>query len=201
MRAWVGALGAFVSGIGLGYLYTEISVEARVRKEYEESAEMRRRAFDLAEQYRNPAEAPEVDPEEEVRVIDQLEVTSISLDVGPNAFGGKIDYKPLEENPYHTPPQVLDETGEQVELVPIMYITEEDYIEADGRAKEQLTFVGDGNVVHFFEEGVEIEDWKDRLGESFLVDFQKLVPYGADLVVWVRNQKTDTDYEVIREIP
>lgn len=197
MRAWVGALGAFVAGTGLGVIYASVTIEAKVRREYEESAAMRERAYDLAEKYAPEAETPE---EEELDTPLEIDLSSIeSPDQG--VFTGTIDYKPLESNPYHTPPQILDEQGSEVELQMIQYIDEEEYREDDGRAKVLLTFVGDGTDVHFFEDGVQIDDWKDRIGESFLVDFQRLVPYQGDPVVFVRNQRSDEDFEVIREMP
>lgn len=196
MRAWVGALGAFIAGTGLGIIYSSVTIEAKVRREYEESAEMRERAYDLAEMYaQDEAEPEEGDEQKAVLTIGSTEITQ-------DVFTGEgVLYSPLEKNPYHTPPQILDEQGVEKELELILYIDEEEYIDEDGRAKCQLTFVGGGTEVHFFEEGVQIDDWKERLGESFLVDFNRLIPYGGESVLYVRNVKTDIDYEVIREMP
>lgn len=197
MRHAVAALGGFVAGAALGFIYSTAALEGRLQKKYQESEEMRRRAYDLAEKYSETVEEPAGAEEDLVVTID---VTSTEIS-GKVFTGEGVAYSPLEKNPYHTPPQILTESGVEVELEQILYIAEEDYIEECGRAKTQLTFVGDGTEVHFFEEGVQIDDWKDRLGESFLVDFNKLVPYGAEPIVHVRNVKTDTDYEVIRENP
>jgi hypothetical protein len=198
MRSWVGALGGLIAGAGLGYIYSVTSVEKKVRAEYAESARMRQRAYEMAQDLAEEAPAA---TEEEVKVITKMDIVSMSVDSEPNAFGGTLDFKPAEKNPYHTPPQILDEAGLEVEMQLISYIDAEEYHEGDGRAKETLTFIGDGIEVHFFEDGVETDDWRDYVGESFLVDFQRLVPYGGEPVLYVRNHGLDVDFQVIREQP
>lgn len=201
MRQLVGVLGGLIAGAGLGYIYSVASVEKKVREEYAASARMRQRAYEIAKDLEGEAPA---ESEDHVKVFEEIELISISIDTEPNAFGGtlEVDYSPQEHDPYHTPPQIIDqETGQVVEIERLSYISEDDYHEEDGHAKETLTFIGDGVDVHFFEDGVEIEDWKDRIGEGFLVDFQRYVPYGEDPVLYIRNHATDTDYQVIKEVP
>jgi hypothetical protein len=50
-------------------------------------------------------------------------------------------------------------------------------------------------------DGEPISDWDQRIGDSILVDFFKLVPPGVEPVLYVRNHRTDEDYEVVRVAP
>ena len=61
--------------------------------------------------------------------------------------------------------------------------------------------VEEWNEPSFYIDGQEINDWDEKLGDSILIDFYRLVPPGIAQVLYVRNHKTDEDYEVVREIP
>lgn len=81
------------------------------------------------------------------------------------------------------------------------YIEEEEFFEENGNFKGQITLVQDGNSPTFFMDGVQIQDWAERVGESIAVDFYNLVPPNAPPILYVRNHARDEDYEVTREIP
>jgi hypothetical protein len=80
------------------------------------------------------------------------------------------------------------------------YIEEDEYDEEDGRFKGQITIVMADMEPSFFMDGVQINDWAERVGESILVDFYRFVPPEAPPILYVRNHKRDEDYEVTREI-
>lgn len=86
-------------------------------------------------------------------------------------------------------------------IVPVQYISSDDYDEEDGRAKEQiLIHMGEGEPL-FICEGIVQPDWKSLISPNILVDMYSMCPPGTEKILYVRNHLTDTDYEVIQEIP
>ena len=83
----------------------------------------------------------------------------------------------------------------------VSYIEEEEYLDEDGRAKNKIDILMDDHNPIFLMDGIAIDDWHERVGDSILVDFYKLVPPGLDRVLYVRNHRTDEDYEVVQVSP
>lgn len=202
MRFLVGVTSAFAAGGLIGVALGIILTEDKYRSEYRASAESYRRAMELARDGVKP-EAP-VETEEELEVEEKVpntsveEIAVVTGDIQP--------YKPADTNPYHTAVNAKDTPVELfvsggVNDYGISYIEEEEYQEDDGRFKGQITIVMDEHNPTFFMDGVSITDWDERVGDSILVDFYKLVPPNVPPVLYVRNHKTDEDYEVIRELP
>lgn len=81
------------------------------------------------------------------------------------------------------------------------YIEEEEYLDEDGREKHQIVIMMTDSEPIFLMGGTPIDDWDRRIGDSILVDFYQLVPPGVEPILYVRNHRTDEDYEVIRETP
>jgi len=110
------------------------------------------------------------------------------------------------KNKYHQALEAVDTPVEQfvdggVNDYGVSYINEEDYEDEDGRYKGKIeVFLSDGDPV-FLLNGVTCDDWDERVGDSILVDMFKLCPPGQPAVLYVRNQRTDEDYEVTRVEP
>jgi hypothetical protein len=83
----------------------------------------------------------------------------------------------------------------------VSYIEEEDYLEEDGRYKGHIDIIMDEYNPVFLMDGQQIHDWDKKVGDSILVDFFTKVPPGADDVLYVRNHRTEEDYEVVRVNP
>lgn len=214
MRFLVGVSSAFgagaLIGIGLGILLTE----DKLRKEYLESTASYRRAMEMA---RKPAEAP-VETEEELvfynhnhdePLMTTKQVSPDGLTVGvPMKDADKTTFKPKDVNPYHTAVETAQENNLEplieggVHDYAIAYIDEEEYHEEDGRYKGQIIVLMDETNPIFFHEGVSITDWDERVGDSILLDLHKHGQRtGQPPVLYVRNHKTDEDYEVLTDQP
>lgn len=83
----------------------------------------------------------------------------------------------------------------------VSYLEQEDYEDEDGRPKYRIDLIMDNSDAIFLMDGEQIHDWDQRLGDSILVDFYKHVPPGTDGILYVRNHRTDEDYEVVRVTP
>lgn len=195
-------------GVVLGIAITE----EKARKKYEEANASYRRAVELAQtlQGEKPV-ATEAELEEDEPLFQHVsesgEVTDITPGTMPNVWGGTLKIIPEEErNQYHkavsateTPHNLFVDGA--VNDYGVSYIEEEEYQEDDGRYKGQLTLVISDGEPEFFMDGVMIEDWDERVGQSIVVDFTQLVPPGVNPVLYVRNHTRDEDYEVILESP
>ena len=199
-------------GVGLvcgavGYFTGVLVTDGRLRKEYEESARSYRRAMELTEV---KAEAPSSTE----ALLEEVTLHSLSLDLEPGPYGGIINtfdadavaHKPAITNPYHvattaTATAIETFVNGEVNVYGISYIEEEEYLEDDGRAKYSVTIVMDAHNPTFFMDGLQIEDWDTRLGASIVVDFLDRVPPGINPVLYVRNHKTEEDYELTPEHP
>ena len=188
---------SILSAVG-GYLIGWYSVEAKVRHEYEESARIRERARKLAEERPILTEDPEVNFEGGV---------SRQIPVDPEGAQFVLPFEQdLSANDYHKATSATDTDVDVfvsggVNDYGISYIEEEEFEEEDGRFKGRITIVMEETQPSFFMDGNQIHDWDERVGDSILVDFYKLVPPGVTPVLYVRNHRTEEDYEVIREIP
>lgn len=215
-------------GTAIGYVIGRTVLEGKVRAEYQASSDAFRNAMMLA---RNdhiteaPAETEEEldlraglandeEIKEKARTIANAKVQSLSLDEEINAFGEGIvieggivvrENEPVQ-NDYHkaisateTPVEMFVDGG--VNDYGCSYIEEEDYQDEDGRLKLKIDIFLDDQMPRFMMDGQVCDDWDKRVGDSILVDFFNLVPPGAEPVLYVRNHRTDEDYEVVRVEP
>ncbi len=182
---------------GIGYATGVLVTDSRLRKEYEESARSYRRAMELTEV---KGEAPEI-TEEALIDVDTIVYNDIKV-FNPDV----VDHKPLITNPYHTAVNAFETPVQQfvngeVNAYGISYIEDEEFLEDDGRAKYSVTIVMDAHNPTFFMNGEMLEDWDTRLGASIVKDFLDRVPPGINPVLYVRNHKTEEDYELTPEHP
>lgn len=207
MRFLVGVLSAAGAGLLIGTGLGIILTEDKFRKEYQESAESMRRAMELARVINAEVMAPvetEVELENETKEDEGLVLVSPAVieeknDLPFDPAAGLVevnDFTPQETNPYHVAVAGVQEDPT------FALIEEEDYLDHhDGRSKGQITITMEEHNPIFFEGGMQIKDWDVKIGDNILRDFYTKCPPGKEQVLFVRNNLTDTDYEVIREQP
>jgi hypothetical protein len=193
-RYWVGVAAALGVGGILGFIVGKASAIDEARAEEKANFEGLKNAYELALDLRKKNEMAVVGGQ---IMVPEQEVPLASAMVMMN--------EPVQ-NDYHkaiaaveTPIDVFVEGG--VNDYGISYIEEEEYLEEDGRNKSKIDIIMDEHQPLFLMDGQQIDDWDQRLGDSILVDFYKLVPPGVDPVLYVRNHRTDEDYEVVRVSP
>ncbi|HEU5092079.1 MAG TPA: hypothetical protein VFT30_05300 [Nitrospira sp.] len=194
MRFFVGVSAAFGAGTLIGVALGIISTEQKARAKYNESTQSFIRAMELARNNK-PAHV-------EVHVHDESEKAAMRLLEGdpivsaePIKQADVTDFKPESNNPYHE--SLANPTPSWT------YLEEEDYHDEDGRYKGQITIMPNesGNPI-FVENDIEITDWETKIGSNILRDFYTLVePNANPPVLYVRNNLTEEDYEVIKEVP
>lgn len=201
MRFWVGVSSAFgagvIIGIGAGILLTE----KKLKEEYLESTKSYRRALEAA---RIDAETP-VNLESDLvhlqphnpDAVQLQEWSGESINDKPSLMA-ITDKGPHPANPYWDAKAVAGE----VNILAYAELNEDDWEDANGNRKEQLTMIYSDNEAIFFKDGEEIElsDAMDMVGGTIVDDMREAVREGRP-VVWVRNNQTDTDFEVIFEQP
>jgi hypothetical protein len=205
MRFWVGVSAAFgagtIIGIGLGTLL----VEKKLKDEYEASSAAMRRAYEAA---RIDAETPSL-TEEDLIVLkpkgDTIELVvdgqtePIVVHEVPEIITDTVVQPTQSDNPYH---DAVTQTATNGIYASFAVLEESDYYDEDGRTKEQLTMIfSDGEPV-FFKDGAEIEvsDAMDMVGSTIVDDMRNAVREGTP-VLFMRNNQTDTDYEVLFDQP
>lgn len=198
---WFGAGVLFGTGLGIGFIFGHEYKRHEMAENYRESAKSLQRVIEREQNRQGRLVEDGFMPVAGslVERLDQVE----------EAIAPMIT--PVQEehstNDYHKAVAAMETDFETfvdggVNDYGMSYIDEEDYLdEGDGRDKLQI-------VIHISEfepiftmGGVQIDDWDKRVGDSILVDFYKLVPPGVEPVLYVRNHRTDEDYEVIREAP
>lgn len=218
--ALIGA-GLFLGGVAVGIAGSYTALEAKFRKQYNESEALLKNAYETAKAFNNTSADIQLDQaledekafqdeifdEEAIkaRVIENLKANSVSLDSTRNAFDEGIEV--VQKTNYatavtatETPVDVFVQGDTTV--YGMSYIEEEEYEEDDGRAKEQITIMLQSDMEPvFIMDGDPINDWPARIGDSILVDFYKHVPPGVEPVLYVRNHRTDEDYEVVMVSP
>lgn len=207
-------LATLLGGVGvacgaIGYFTGVLVTDGRLRKEYEESARAYRRAMDMTQDI--TGDVPEM--HEEALVIADGASVSIKSPVDGNALidvtvydADKTTHTPEAVNPYHVALNAIETpVHDFVDGTPnvygISYIEEEEYFEDDGRAKYSVVIVMDAHNPTFFMDGELIDDWNERLGASIVKDFLDRVPPGINPVLYVRNHRTEEDYELTPERP
>lgn len=212
MRFWVGVTSAFGAGTLIGIGIGILSVEKKLKEEYAQSSASMRRAYEAA---RIDAETPSLTEEDLifVRKRDEgVELEGFEIDANEHRFLREVtpmdDVKqepatlvtavPQTDNPYH---KAVHSTLVNEAYASYAELEEEDYFdEDDGRSKEQITMVMSDDAPIFFMDGSEIDDAFERVGGTIVDDMRKAVGNGEP-VVYIRNNQTNVDYEVVFEQP
>jgi len=220
---WPGVAAAFCLGALAGATGVRIALEKKLTEEYEKKAARMQNAYEVALMLQNQDKEQPAPAEDELNLDENLDQAIEDLD---DQFekkdeilteGGDIETVTIRngmtdeviriiENPYHkaisaveTPIDLFVDGG--INDYGISYIEEEEYQDEDGRFKGKIDIIMDEHNPIFLMDGEPIDDWDAKIGDSILVDFYKLVPPGLDQVLYVRNHKTDEDYEVVRVVP
>ena len=199
---WTGVTAALGLGGVVGFIVGGLVLDKTLRKEYDDSAQMMQNAY---ERHLRGDIEPETPVDSEEKLVDNSSKHIVENQV--STFGGKIEgYTPPPENPYHkaisameTPVDLFVDGG--VNMYGISYLEEEEFQDEDGRSKTQVTFIMAEMGPQFFIDGELIDDWDERFGDSIVVDFANLAPAGTEQVLYVRNHKTEDDYEIMLESP
>lgn len=192
---WVGVSAAFGVGLGVGAAAYGIFRNHELEIEYRERTASFIRAMELA-RAQNPLVVEM--PSEILETIPQTatgEVGEVPVPQGGIKVKDIEQFTPEAKNPYH---EAVDEPAASW-----TYLEEEDYHDDDGRFKGRIIIMpSDDGKPAFVEDDIEINDWEQKIGPSILRDFYVMVPVDVvPAVLYVRNNLTETDYEVIREIP
>jgi len=190
MRSLMLVGGGILIGVGLSYADATIRAEKKLRESQTDNWKEWLESLPEPEEAEAPAETEE-------------ELTF-------NAEGGVLEQETnLIENPL--PPGYVEEYvqkaavyGDQAHILtsqPMEIIDEDQYAEEDGRAKELIqVFMGDGEP-YFVQDGMVIEDWKEKVGDNILVMFyQNFGPDAKERTIWVRNNERGEDFEVSQEM-
>jgi hypothetical protein len=196
-------LGGISIGVGIGTQWARVELDRYYRKKGEEFVSQQYRA--MSEAFAKRQIEPEAPAEEEhhlilgdVNGLDGPDSSANAVYVGgqailetPIADLHPTDYVALASEYAH--PNMLDG---------ISYITEDDYNEDDGNAKEQISIMLGGEAPSFIHDGIPISNWAELIGETILVDFHRLIPPGeTERVLYVRNHRRGEDFEVFQVMP
>jgi hypothetical protein len=206
--------GALIGG-GVGFLGAEHYLENKYLVKYQESVDSHKRVMEHVVSESKRALNVFGDNEEihkqhgtdvETPVETEEELTEPLFETNSWTAKGQPGHEPATDNPYHTaiaatetPVDMFIDGG--VNDYGCSYIEEDEYQEDDQREKEQIVIHMEGMEPLFTMNGGEIRDWDERVGDSILVDMFKHCPPGKRQVLYVRNHRTDVDYEVVRELP
>lgn len=220
MRSLMFLGGGLLIGVGVAWGEATRSAEQRANERIAEEVAMHKRVLEkAAEQYLyNKSEAP-AETEDELDEFGRRDgdekLMSVSMnrpdgldeaDTSEDAIkvGGEMTVEtPVQEispeylataHDYSDMP--LSQAGPELE-----YITEDEFAEEDGRDKEQILIHMGETEPLFITAGVVVPDWSEKISPNILVDMYQKCPPGTDKVLYVRNHRTDTDYEVVQEIP
>lgn len=211
MRLSPDAMAGLVGGGLIGFSAAYLALENRFRKVYELKAKDLQQTYEFVKSLNTQKQ---FEMEDAIASMEneeaEPEVQKPDLKLVQAPEDGTIMVTPLQQEPvqnaYH---RALAATETPVEKFVdgaindygVSYIEEEEYQDDDGRLKEQiLVYMDEYNPV-FTEAGIPIDDWAEKIGDSIIVDFYRLVPPGVDPVLYVRNHRTGVDYEVIRQEP
>lgn len=200
-------LGGISIGVGIGTQWARVELDRYYRAKGEEFVSQQYRAMQAAWTDRQEAETPakteaDLDHEKLDKVLDVLQEVAPALmdqaDLSPDAIkvGGTATLEMAEYNAQaaqYAMPDMLEG---------ISYITEDDYNEEDGNAKEQITIHLGGEEPIFIHGDVAISNWEELIGDTILVDFfRKFQPHDTERVLYVRNHRRGEDFEVWQAIP
>lgn len=192
--------GGILIGVGLSWGEAYRQTEVAAQERYREQLQSYTRANEMADRLREnwdvePPAATEQDLDaadesnDAIRVGGEMVAETSLSDITPSAdyLAAARDYSPSET---------------AVEALQIEYITEDEFHEEDGNDKEQILIHMGEQEPLFINNGLVVEDWKELISPNILVDMYQRIPPGTDTrVLYVRNHRLGTDYEVIQEIP
>lgn len=208
-----------LAGLVIGFAGGTIWADKKLSKEYAAASAAMRQAYEMA---------VNVEPSEPVSSEEELTFAGLksSIPSDPDTFSTKVNDDGFGQpvvfdmatphtpgtgaNPYHTAVAAVETSSELfvsggINDYGISYLEAEEFEdEGDGFQKFNVSFVMDGINHQFFLDGVQMDDWDERLGDSIVVDFMKffqIAPAGTPPVLYVRNHKRVEDYEVIAESP
>lgn len=188
--------------IGSGFTWLEARRQAQIsaRKEFDEQLEMHKRVLNsAAEDFLTRELDGPFNTEED---LDGPDTSSDAVRVGGEMIAETAlsDMTPTVD--YLSKARVYSEVQLSNNVSPVSYISEDEFHEEDGRAKEQILIHMGEDEPLFISEGIVIPNWRELISPNILVDmYQRLTPDVENRVLYVRNAMTDTDYEVIQEIP
>lgn len=213
MRSLLFIGGGILLGVGFVHAEATVSAEKRAQERFDEALETHKRVLQRAAEdflareadgpFETESELVKTDAQAFMDEADGVSIptpeeqyeTGIFVETKLSDLTPSADYLALARD-YST------QTGPNAPVVPVTYITEDEFHEEDGRAKEQiLIHMGDGDPL-FINEGVVVTNWAELISPNILVDMYQRVPPGTEnRVLYIRNAINDTDYEVIQEIP
>lgn len=207
MRFWIGVTAAFGAGTLIGIGVGTLLVEDKLKKEYKEATASHWRAVQAA---KIDAETPALTEEDLITIRPRGEGVALegsAIIVPTEEITTTVEAKTLADvthlpqtnNPYH---QAVHQTASAGVYASYAELSEEDFQEEDGRAKEQITMLfSDGEPI-FFMNGAELDvsDAMDMVGSTIVDDMREAVREGNPFV-WRRNNQTEVDYEVVFEQP
>lgn len=199
MRFWVGVTAAFGAGTLIGMGVGILLVEDKLKKEYKEATASHWR---VVQAVKIDMETPPLDADV-ITIKPRSNGVALEGDVvefNTDATVLDITTNRQSTNPYH---QAVEQTSSIDEpYVSFAELSEEDYMDDDGRVKEQMTMLFSDGDPTFFYNGVEVSvsDAMDMVGSTIVDDMREAVRRGEP-IVWVRNNQTDVDYEVVFEQP
>lgn len=193
MRSLMLVGGGILIGVGLAYGDATIRAEKAARERYDEALESHKKAMDMSETLRE-AWTTEAPAEQEEELI-------FNADGAVLAINTEQELPPGYVQEYVEKAAVYGDSAHMVQAQPMEIIDDDLYAEEDGRAKEQITvFMGDGEP-YFVQDGMVIEDWREKIGDNVLVMFyQNFGPDAKERVIYVRNHERGEDFEVIQEM-
>lgn len=188
MRALLYVGGGILIGVGLSYGDAALRAEKKVREA--EANHWKEWADNLEINSYPMAEAP---AETEEELIFNVDGAVLEQEVNPTPPGYIQEY--VEKA------NVYGDNAHMVKEQALEIIDDEQYAEDDGRGKEQIqVFMGDGDP-YFVQDGMVIEDHKEKVGDNILVMFwQNFGPDSKERVIYIRNNQRGEDYEVIQEM-
>jgi hypothetical protein len=191
MRSLLFVGGGILIGAGLTWAEAQFSAEKRAREHYHQQLESHKRVMNLSQTLNEQwvSEAP-VKEEHDLTVGGEMVVEQPIQEAPPEYVQAYVE----QANQYADPDTFVQEASYE-------FISEDDYAEDDGRAKEIIqVFMGEGEP-YYVQDGMVIEDWAEKIGPNILVAFYQQFPpeFKGDRVLYVRNNQLDEDYEVSQE--
>ncbi len=223
MRALLYLGGGLLIGAGFVHAEATVTAEKRAQEKFDEQLASHKRVLEMAaekfllDQIDGPYETEfDLDPEANRIAMPNMDAPFVhpmdrrmdEADKSEDAIrvGGEMtvetklsDLTPSVDYLKHAREYAQSPTAAPVSEV--SYISEDEYNEEDGRAKEQLLIHMGPDGPMFINEGIVTQDWAELVSPNILVDMYQMISPGEDRVLYVRNTRTDTDYEVIQEIP
>lgn len=202
MRFAVGVSAALGLGGVLGFITGWAVLEDKLSKKYDESLATMQGAYEYALNHPEEPEGVALDSGGEVELTQEVQQTVNGGGIQVFDPQNPAAFTPHTENPYHVAVQapatpIEQFVGGQPNAEGISYIEDEEYLEEDGRYKSRIEILIDETNPIFFHEGTPCEDWPARVGSSILADMYDRTPPGQEAVLYVRNHRTDEDYEVV----